>query len=168
MNLLPAPPPHTTMAFREKKKSILQSLSLPDDAYRDLSPKGSVDEGIRDLIREINAIPGLVTTSSCAGRISVFLDGPQDRPIAAEDGSPWSASNGGKGGGRWLFISHEASELPDSASVDWREKFGLEDGVGREIPAGSSLVHLKFEPMVHFQPLAMPSPADPDRYCTLL
>lgn len=34
-----------------------------------------MDAGIRDLIDEINAVDGLVTTSSCAGRISVFLEG---------------------------------------------------------------------------------------------
>lgn len=34
-----------------------------------------MDAGIRDLIDEINAVDGLVTTSSCAGRVSVFLEG---------------------------------------------------------------------------------------------
>jgi len=145
-------------AFKQKKESILQSLNQPDEAYHDLSPKGTVDEGVRHLIQAINSIPGLVTTSSCAGRISVFLEGPnskqplQNRPITADDDTTWPASkggNGGKGGGKWLFISHDAAELPDSANVDWREKLSMEDGIGREIPVGSSLVHLKFEPMVH-------------------
>jgi tRNA wybutosine-synthesizing protein 3 len=140
-------------AFKEKKESILQSLNQPEEAYHDLSPKGTVDEGIRDLIQKINNIPGLVTTSSCAGRVSVFLAGRsrstqplQDGPDAAEEDT---TSSGGKGGGKWLFISHDVAELPDfSASVDWRERLGLEDGLGREIPVGSNLVYLKFEPMV--------------------
>ena len=144
-------------AFKEKKEAILRSLNRPDDAYHDLSPKGSVDAGIRELIQVVNAIPGLATTSSCAGRISVFLEGHHakrplaDSTVAGEDDPRWSAGKGGKGGkggGKWLFISHDAAELSDTAKVNWREKLGMEDGVGRDIPAGSSLVHLKFEPMV--------------------
>lgn len=46
----------------------------------DLSPKGTVDVGIRELIGEINACEGLVTTSSCAGRVSVFLEGRRGLP----------------------------------------------------------------------------------------
>ena len=61
--------------FETRKSKILAELSTPDAEYSDLSPKGSVDEGIRDLIQDINGLPGLVTTSSCAGRISVFLEG---------------------------------------------------------------------------------------------
>src|SRR5689334_3638228 len=52
--------------FQEKKKKILKQLNTPDAEYSDLSPKGSVDEGIRDLISDINEVSGLVTTSSCA------------------------------------------------------------------------------------------------------
>jgi tRNA wybutosine-synthesizing protein 3 len=65
--------------FSSRKSKILANLSLPDAEYTDLSPKGSVDEGIRDLIRDINAIDGLVTTSSCAGRVSVFVEGRKKR-----------------------------------------------------------------------------------------
>lgn len=57
--------------FDARKNKILEELSLPE--YTDRSPKGSVDEGIRDLIRDIKALLGLVTTGSCGGYISVFL-----------------------------------------------------------------------------------------------
>lgn len=67
--------PPAPQNFARKKTVILEQLAVPDDSYTDLSPKGSVDVGIRDLIDEINAIDGLVTTSSCAGRVSVFLEG---------------------------------------------------------------------------------------------
>jgi tRNA wybutosine-synthesizing protein 3 len=141
-------------SFKEKKEAILRSLDRPAEAYHDLSPKGVVDEGIRHLIHKVNEVQGLVTTSSCAGRASVFLDGgrskrsAQNGPDAGEADPTWSS---GKGGGRWLFMSHDAADLVESsASVDWREKFGMEDGIGREIPVGSNLVHLKFEPMVQF------------------
>lgn len=46
--------------------------------YQDLSPKGSVDKAIRPLLTEINSVEGLVTTSSCAGRVSVFVEGEKE------------------------------------------------------------------------------------------
>lgn len=70
----PSAPP-APASFVRRKETILAQLALPDDEYTDLSPKGTVDAGIRDLIDEINALDGLVTTSSCAGRVSVFLEG---------------------------------------------------------------------------------------------
>lgn len=120
-------------AFARKRADILQSLSRPDDAYTDASPKGSVDIEIREVIDIINASETCVTTSSCAGRIAVFLeagntsDGPTHdnsrRTAAAEAGDlrasrSNSSDNAGslrsgskltvKGsGGRWLFVSHE-------------------------------------------------------------
>lgn len=68
----------------------MAQLAVPDDEYTDLSPKGTVDAGIRDLIDEINGLDGLVTTSSCAGRVSVFLEGRRaghGGPVAADEGS---------------------------------------------------------------------------------
>jgi len=67
-------PPLPT-AFLHKKNKILAGLSVPISEYDDLSPKGSIDFGIRELIDEINANEGWVTTSSCAGRVSVFMEG---------------------------------------------------------------------------------------------
>ena len=64
-----------TAAFTAKKNDILASLATPDAEYTDASPKGSIDVPIRDLIDRINALEGVVTTSSCSGRISVFLEG---------------------------------------------------------------------------------------------
>jgi tRNA wybutosine-synthesizing protein 3 len=71
------PPIPTTLppSFLRRKALILSQLSVPADQYDDLSPKGSVDEGIRGLIEGINAREGWVTTSSCAGRVSVFVEG---------------------------------------------------------------------------------------------
>ena len=81
----PIPP-----SFARRKEAILAQLAVPDDEYTDLSPKGTVDAGIRDLIDEINGLDGLVTTSSCAGRVSVFLEGRRagrGGPVAADEGS---------------------------------------------------------------------------------
>lgn len=89
------PPPAAATAqippsFARRKEAILAQLAVPDDEYTDLSPKGTVDAGIRDLIDEINGLDGLVTTSSCAGRVSVFLEGRRTGrggPTAADEGS---------------------------------------------------------------------------------
>ncbi|KAK7715312.1 hypothetical protein SLS64_004011 [Diaporthe eres] len=89
------PPPAAATApippsFARRKEAILAQLAVPDDEYTDLSPKGTVDAGIRDLIDEINGLDGLVTTSSCAGRVSVFLEGRRagrGAPTAADEGS---------------------------------------------------------------------------------
>lgn len=40
----------------------------------------AVDKEIQDLVREIEAYPGLYVTSSCAGRTIVYLDGQYDPP----------------------------------------------------------------------------------------
>ncbi|KAI9760582.1 MAG: hypothetical protein M4579_001551 [Chaenotheca gracillima] len=122
-----------TSRFRQKKERILRSLSIPVDAYTDASPKGSVDEGIKDLISYLNSFDELVTTSSCAGRVCVFVEGhkrprnseqethsdnqnPEDADAVVKD-KAWvvankkASSTGGKGtGGHWLFVSHDPLE----------------------------------------------------------
>lgn len=165
--------------FELRKRKILAELSVPDAEYTDLSPKGSVDEGIRDLIRDINGLPGLVTTSSCAGRVSVFLEGKKKKKrntsspntstdIGAgtpnktadddnEDAERQFASTGGKGGGRWLYVSHDPVTFPitaDGANArkSFHELFGLVPGDGNLASTSQKeslrLVHFRFEPMV--------------------
>ncbi|KAJ9298916.1 hypothetical protein DTO271G3_3158 [Paecilomyces variotii] len=183
-------------SFESRKRRILAELSVPDAEYTDLSPKGSVDEGIRDLIRNINGLSGLVTTSSCAGRVSVFLEGRKKKKekqkknttatsnmkIADDDGEEGRdenhddddddaerqfASTGGKGGGRWLYVSHDpvkVTEAGDSVeSRSFHELFGMAPGDGNLASSSSScstdrmkkkkrdglrLVHFRFEPMI--------------------
>ncbi|KAL0468656.1 methyltransferase TYW3 domain-containing protein [Neurospora intermedia] len=135
------PPP--TPSFLTRKSKILSQLSVPDVEYTDASPKGSVDVAIRDLIDEINhGYEGLVTTSSCAGRVSVYLEGVKrkkdnkasgaggveegegDGEGGGEDGvrastvattaAVTASSSGGKGGGEWLFVSHDPLETVDA------------------------------------------------------
>ncbi|KAL0260329.1 hypothetical protein SLS55_004015 [Diplodia seriata] len=153
-------------AFAAKKHRILQQLAQPAADYSDASPKGSIDEGIRTLINDINAIEGLVTTSSCAGRISAFLEG-RKRAAAAEGSEPREApaetsiaGAGGKGGGQWLFVSHEPVPMPAAdaagAGQHFTALFGLDAAAaatagGRaraEHHAGQRHVHLKFEAMI--------------------
>lgn len=166
------PAPHA--AFEARKSKILSQLATPDAEYTDASPKGSVDEGVRDLIGEINGRDGLVTTSSCAGRVSVFVEGSKKTgrrvlPGDEEDDDgrlpkPASAAGGKGGGGTWLFVSHDPVDegvLKDERGGGVATLFGLgedsvsdedEDGgvgVGGVVGAGESrLIHFKFEPMV--------------------
>ena len=143
---LPSAPP----LFEEKKAKILAQLSLPPEEYTDLSPKGSVDEGLLDVIDEVNATDGFVTTSSCAGRASVFLEGSRVRKQGAAEGTV--AGVGGKGGGgTWLYVSHDPFEGP-SKGRDWDKVFGLkpdESTEGLDVNDDEKrFIHFKFEPMV--------------------
>ncbi|KAI4695257.1 uncharacterized protein J4E84_001882 [Alternaria hordeiaustralica] len=139
--------------FEARKQKILEQLDAPDGEYHDLSPKGSVDAPIRDLIGEINSLPGLVTTSSCSGRISVFLEGRKsynEVPDELPERETSRAGPGGKGGGgAWLFISHTPLGR-DEATGDLISKFGLDKAEAtEETPSVSSrYIHLKFEPMI--------------------
>ena len=156
-------------SFTAKKNIILSSLSTSDSAYTDLSPKGSVDAAIKPLINRINALEGVVTTSSCAGRVTVFLEG-RKAGYSSEKGRDarnderngkepeQAAVPGGKGmGGKWLFVCHEPVELP--------KKGGDKDSLAQFLCLGSSgaqdeaqilngdvnklrLVRFQFEPMV--------------------
>ncbi|KAF5010662.1 hypothetical protein FDECE_3202 [Fusarium decemcellulare] len=147
MQGLVASPP----AFVERKKKVLDQLSVPGTEYTDASPKGSVDEGIRKLIDEINQAPGFVTTSSCAGRVSVFLEG---RRVAETDGEDEQVAGvGGKGaGGTWLFVSHDPVPDAHNENKDWASVLGLEDsGAAQgatETIKERRLIHFKFEAMI--------------------
>lgn len=156
-------------SFTAKKNAILVSLSTPESAYTDLSPKGSVDAAIKPLIDRINALDGVVTTSSCAGRVSVFLEGSKQGKendgrgdvqgnVGIGKVSEHSAVPGGKGlGGKWLFVSHEPVDL----SKKGESKKNLPDvlGLGFSRAEGDAsvlsgdvdkmrLVRFQFEPMV--------------------
>lgn len=147
--------------FETRKQQILAQLETPENEYHDLSPKGSIDEPIRSLIDEINTIDGLVTTSSCSGRISVFLEGrkqDQAQTSQIEDNEDSRAGPGGKGGGgAWLYVSHTPMESSIVSDGDLDTRFGLKrDGNPRSgtPDVSSRYIHLKFEPMVSIIHLA--------------
>lgn len=150
--------------FDAKKTQIVQRLARPEGEYNDASPKGSVDENIRELVAEINGTTGFVTTSSCSGRVAVYLEGPK-RPVDSGDLATQdrvdererSANNApaptsGKGGGRWLFTSHEPVDvagLSDEGTV--YASLGIESATYLSFPQDGEkarFVHLKFEPLV--------------------
>ena len=151
--------------FQLKKRKILEQIEVPEEEYTDLSPKGSIDVRIRNLVGVINKIDGLVTTSSCAGRISVFLEGQKksllppvqldsaellgNRGPAPQQGI---AGPGGKGGGKWLFVSHDPMEQDPSTNTSSRfhKLFGMatHSSSNSIIDPGARFIHFKFEAMV--------------------
>lgn len=189
---LPHFPVYTTMqpskiplsqSFLAKKKIILNQLSVPISEYDDLSPKGSIDVDIRELIDEINQLEGCVTTSSCSGRISVFLEGKKQddwvrlggqvvegkesgesssRQYEAQvvengrGGGKTAAGVGGKGGGgKWLFVTHNEVDISQHECAGGLQKLlGMEDQYGGQPHGGRKrFIHFKFEPMVRTKQL---------------
>ncbi|EPE26001.1 hypothetical protein GLAREA_01913 [Glarea lozoyensis ATCC 20868] len=145
--------------FHARKSKILSLLSVPPEEYDDLSPKGSIDTNIRELIDEVNGREGWVTTSSCGGRVAVFLEGRKagsrgDEGEENQDGDSGRktiAGIGGKGGGgRWLYVSHDPVSLVKGES--WAEKFGMlrssDDIRGDKKAEDVRFVRFKFEPMI--------------------
>lgn len=130
--------------FGQKKQSILKQIAQTSETNLDASPKGTLDVHLLALIDVINAHDDMVTTSSCSGRLSVFLEGEKvlSSPSTSESGisvrpeqqqqqqrdeeeeesistSAAAATDrakiGGKGlGGKWLYITHEPSEVVTS------------------------------------------------------
>ncbi|KAK2592154.1 hypothetical protein QQS21_010162 [Conoideocrella luteorostrata] len=140
---LPSPSP----GFTSKKVKIIDQLAVPDAEYTDASPKGTIDKGIRHLIDELNGADGFVTTSSCAGRVSVFLEG-RKAPTAANtdegDSSQQVAGVGGKGaGGTWLFVSHDVVK-----GEDWIQSLEFTETCHDDPGKDKRLIHFKFEPMI--------------------
>ncbi|GKT62590.1 tRNA wybutosine-synthesizing protein [Colletotrichum tofieldiae] len=151
--------PSSPVPFTARKHKILEQLSVPDAEYTDASPKGSVDVAIRELIDELNALDGFVTTSSCAGRVSVFLEGRRapvmpastsTGPATPGEPHPQSATQsddknngstiatiagpGGKGGGgTWLFVSHDPVSESHDDNNELLHMLGL---VGEKDAAG--------------------------------
>ena len=157
-------PPNFTL----KKDRILAALAAPSQSYTDLSPKGSVDAGIKDLIDRINTLDGIVTTSSCAGRISVFLEGTKPRvqcddavvSVGVDQGGQEEKGDifdertvrgpvGGKGrGGRWLFVSHDPIEIPLQTEVE-RQPLSTLFGLTSSSSSSSSSSSPAAQPILH-------------------
>lgn len=143
-------------AFEAKKAKILEQLAIPDADYTDLSPKGSVDVGVRDLVRDVNRLNGFVTTSSCAGRVAVYLEGLSKKKNDVEEEKREQAlegiASGGKGGGQWLYVSHDPVPIPASGQEDSvAMMLGLPEihtDQHTEVVTGVRFIHLKFEPLV--------------------
>lgn len=82
--------------FDESKAAVVEAIGKPDK-----SRQGSVDEAAWPLINTINALDDYYTTSSCAGRINVFLE----------------PSSGKKHDAKWLFVTHDEANPKDVLAV---------------------------------------------------
>ncbi|CAG81340.1 tRNA wybutosine-synthesizing protein [Yarrowia lipolytica] len=127
-------------SFAQKKAYILEQISLNSEDNPDDSPKGTIDEFLKPLIATINGLDDFVTTSSCSGRVSVFLEGEK----GVEEGGKVT----GKGGGKWLFVSHDPKEIEG-----WEKKvFGQDDKMAEEwlghVAPQTSLILFKYEAMI--------------------
>ena len=142
-----------SLGFATQKTKFLQQLTAPNAPDTNHSSKNSVDVGIRSLVDEINKIDTLATTSSCSGRVVVYLEGRSSSSphsnldndmgisglaIAAEGDSSQS-----------LFVSHDP--LPLSGKRPVAPMLGLSDHTNLGVPSsieGVRWVRCKFEPMV--------------------
>ncbi|CCH46567.1 tRNA wybutosine-synthesizing protein [Wickerhamomyces ciferrii] len=125
-------------SFLQKKNQILSQIETTLGNVPDISPKGSIDELCVPIMNLINSHNDMVTTSSCSGRVSVFLEGVKVK----DEGS--SSKIGGKGdGGHWLFVEHDKTKIQD-----WhKDKFQY-----GQVPTTSDLstryILFKFEPLI--------------------
>lgn len=124
--------------FDQKKASILSEINSEKP---DLSPKGDIDVLCIPIIDLINSHQDMVTTSSCSGRVSVYVEGTKFHK--------GQIKTGGKGeGGRWLFVTHNYQDVPN-----WMDKIDLdnaeicEDG-SDSLNEDTRLVLYKFEPLI--------------------
>uniref|UniRef100_A0A8J9SGE2 tRNA(Phe) 7-[(3-amino-3-carboxypropyl)-4-demethylwyosine(37)-N(4)]-methyltransferase n=1 Tax=Phaeodactylum tricornutum TaxID=2850 RepID=A0A8J9SGE2_PHATR len=102
----------------------------------DKSPKGFVDEPIRDVVDLINTHPSFATVSSCSGRIALFDSSLQQ---TNDDGLVES----GKGIGGWLMVCHEEAE-----PVCLLDIFHASADTGHLHNEAEMPLSFKFEPML--------------------
>lgn len=128
--------------FNQKKASILAEIQSDQP---DLSPKGNVDSLCLPIINLINSHNDMVTTSSCSGRISVFVEGQKEHNGAIK--------TGGKGeGGRWLYVTHNSDEVIGWLNRSQSEGLKFDQGgigdVAEHVGGNSRLVLYKYEPFI--------------------
>ncbi|KAI9102691.1 tRNA wybutosine-synthesizing protein [Phlyctochytrium arcticum] len=124
----------TNSTFDEKKAEILE--------FKDKSPKGSIDEPVIPLLETINRTSDLVTTSSCSGRVAVYIDA--DRVTFQKV----------KKGGIWCFVTHDPiPKIPSEElgqmlfSEPLKYSFGCSPG-DCSYDADLPIVYFKFEPLI--------------------
>ena len=99
--------------FDQKKEHLLKEIVFNSESNPDASPKGTIDALCLPLIFLINSHKNMVTTSSCSGRVSVFVEGSKELGIEQKNAEGEKIMKiGAKGdGGRWLFVSHEKGDI---------------------------------------------------------
>ncbi len=122
----------TRDAFEASKRSILLSITSPSC---DRSPKGSIDEPIRALLALINGEEtGYVSTSSCSGRIVLFLSGVEQPTWLLVEHEPVTARQVHESLDKWIATTTRNSNNNNNSEVE------------------DCRVEMKFEPLIlHIQ-----------------
>ena len=121
-------------AFAQRKASTLAELAL--DAG-DLSRAGHVDARARAVVALVNTHPAFFTTSSCAGRVSLFAD-PTAETRAA-----------GMKGGEWVYVSHDPADAAAVVSAVRRKLGeGTDAASSSSTPDPETSLVLRFEPFI--------------------
>ncbi|ODQ65417.1 hypothetical protein NADFUDRAFT_70880 [Nadsonia fulvescens var. elongata DSM 6958] len=138
--------------FDQKKRAILSQIEVTSEINPDASPKGTLDIKLLPLIELINSHEDMVTTSSCSGRVSVYLEG--DKTVVLEeradsvDAAATREKVGAKGaGGKWLFVTHDPLYLSESW---WTDAFNYTEAIDSSDAFITSIRYVlyKFEAMI--------------------
>ena len=161
-------------AFDDRKAHILHALGVDE---MDRSPKGSLDEPIYDLINHINHSRWYVTTSSCSGRVSLFLEGntalhpPGDQDDEHSTSTSTTTTTTTTKTGKWLLVEHRKVNVREvkaaiAAAVETgdgeRDEETMEGGTGKREDRGHNnkkmmlsdgtyneqTIFLRFEPFI--------------------
>ncbi|CAH6723362.1 tRNA wybutosine-synthesizing protein 3 [[Candida] jaroonii] len=119
--------------FDQKKQLILKEIGDDTSVTKDLSPKGSIDEPCIPIINLINAHPNMVTTSSCSGRVSVFIEGIKDREKIGSKGNQ----------GHWIYVNHHPDIENWYKTIDY--KINTQSTPTNEL---TRYILYKFEPLI--------------------
>eukprot|EP01063_Lacrimia_lanifica_P001551 TRINITY_DN1078_c0_g1_i1.p1 TRINITY_DN1078_c0_g1~~TRINITY_DN1078_c0_g1_i1.p1 ORF type:complete len:298 (+),score=61.05 TRINITY_DN1078_c0_g1_i1:56-949(+) len=146
-------------AFDARKAAVQRELA---SASVDRSPKGTVDNRCWPMIDFLNSCEQYVTTSSCSGRVAMWLDPPKADSGKADDNDhdddddgadnvpvlPEASGAGKKGrGGRWLHVTHDLPVLADfTAALDKYVAECSPDASTSPSPFG--VVWVRFEPYI--------------------
>lgn len=136
--------------FEQKKQHILNEIELNSQDNPDASPKGTIDSLCIPLITLINGHKDMVTTSSCSGRLSVFLEGSKSiKESENSDVSGEQVKIGAKGdGGHWLFVSHEKDDIKNWW-LNENMKFKYETSINDDkYDSKTRYVLFKYEPLI--------------------
>ncbi|KAI5963694.1 uncharacterized protein KGF55_002574 [Candida pseudojiufengensis] len=119
-------------SFLQKKQNILREISQNGNDNLDASPKGTIDEHCIPIINLINTHPKMVTTSSCSGRVSVYLEGTQNNKIISKGNE-----------GKWIFVTHDTSNLKN-----WYKSINLNYDLTKFPTKNARKILYKFEPLI--------------------
>lgn len=129
--------------FDQKKQSILDEINETSASTPDLSPKGTIDEICMPIIELINSNKDMVTTSSCSGRVSVFLEGIKDLHNIND------IQIGAKGNqGHWLFVTHDKESLPNWYKQVAFKYTGENNKFAAMLNNNTRYILYKFEPLI--------------------